>query len=187
MIPPYSTEAAPTTPPRFMTRRTSVTTLVGSFSVSSMEWHRTASKTPERKGSCRPSAAAKARLPQPIVAASPRAATSTSVNIDTQDPAVRHHLGDAHGDRCLTAAEIEHDHVRSQLREKVVCVDSCAASRKRRLDLPFFPDLVQTKALRDGQRSDQALAPGAGVIGGSAEVLPAHSQGARRERRGFSA
>jgi hypothetical protein len=70
-----------------------------------------------------------------------------SVNIDTQDPAVRHQLGDAHGDRCLTAAEVEHDHVRSQVREKEVCVDSCAANRKRRLDLPFFPDRVQTKAL----------------------------------------
>jgi hypothetical protein len=34
------------------------------------------------------------------------------------------------------------------VREKEVCVDSCAASRKRRLDLLFFPDLVQTKALR---------------------------------------
>jgi len=61
---------------------------------------------------------------------------------------VWHLLGDAHGDRCLTAAEVEHDHVRSQVREKEVCVDSCAASRKRRLDLPSFANLVQTKALR---------------------------------------
>jgi hypothetical protein len=107
-----------------------------------MEWHRTASKTPERKGSCRPSAAAKGGG----IAAS--CSQTGSVNIDTQDPAVWHHLGDAHGDRCLTAAEVEHNHVRSQVREKEVCVDSCAASRKRRLDLLFFPDLAQTKALR---------------------------------------
>ena len=72
-----------------------------------------------------------------------------SVNIDTQDPAVRHYLGDAHGDRCLTAAEVEHDHVRSQVGDKEVCVDSRAATRKRRLDLPSFPHLVQTKALRE--------------------------------------
>jgi hypothetical protein len=40
-----------------------------------------------------------------------------SVNIDTHDPTVRHGLGDAHRDRRLTAPKVEHDHVRSQVRE----------------------------------------------------------------------
>ena len=61
-----------------------------------------------------------------------------AVNIDTDDATVWHGLGDAHRNRCLTAPEIQHDHVRMEMGKKEVRVYGCAASYDGSFDPGFL-------------------------------------------------